>query len=52
MGILRFGGISSPDAETEDGMVTGLQSRDMNQLTNNEKTPIITVGGCHSENST
>jgi hypothetical protein len=37
-----------PDAETEAGMVDGLQLNDMNKLTNKEKLPIITVGGCHN----
>ncbi|PNX45855.1 MAG: peptidase C25, partial [Thermoplasmata archaeon M8B2D] len=37
-----------PDAETEEGMVDGLQLKDMNKLTNKEKLPIITVGGCHN----
>jgi len=37
-----------PDAETEEGMVDGLQLNDMNKLTNKEKLPIITVGGCHN----
>ena len=37
-----------PDAETEEGMVDGLQLNDMIKLTNKEKLPIITVGGCHN----
>ncbi len=37
-----------PDAQTEDEMIDGLQLKDMNKLTNNEKLPIITVGGCHN----
>jgi len=37
-----------PDAETEAGMVDGLLLNDMIKLTNKEKLPIITVGGCHN----
>ena len=37
-----------PDAQTEAEMIDGLQLKDMNKLTNNEKLPIITVGGCHN----
>ncbi|PNX47930.1 MAG: peptidase C25, partial [Thermoplasmata archaeon M9B1D] len=37
-----------PDAETEEGMVDGLQLNDMIKLKNKEKLPIITVGGCHN----
>ncbi len=37
-----------PNAETEEEMIDGLQLKDMNKLTNNEKLPIITVGGCHN----
>jgi len=43
-----FWGNFLPDAETEDGMVTGLQLKDMNKLTNNGQLPIIIVGGCHN----
>jgi len=37
-----------PDAESEEGMVDGLQLKDMNKLKNGDKLPVITVGGCHN----
>lgn len=37
-----------PNAQTEEEMIDGLQLKDMDKLTNNEKLPIITVGGCHN----
>ena len=37
-----------PDAQTEEEMVDGLQLKDMNKLTNGNKLPVITVGGCHN----
>ena len=37
-----------PDAESEEGMVDGLQLKDINKLKNGDKLPIITVGGCHN----
>jgi len=37
-----------PDAESEAGMVDGLELKDMHKLKNGEKLPIIVVGGCHN----
>ena len=37
-----------PDAESEEGMVDGLQLKDMKKLRNGDKLPVITVGGCHN----
>lgn len=37
-----------PDAESEEGMVDGLELKDMHKLKNGEKLPIIVVGGCHN----
>jgi len=37
-----------PDAQSEEEMIDGLILRDMRKLRNNEKLPIIVVGGCHN----
>jgi len=37
-----------PDAETEEGMIDGLQLKDMSELKNGYELPVIIVGGCHN----
>ncbi len=37
-----------PNAETEEGMLDGLQLSTMRKLKNNDQLPIVVVGGCHN----
>lgn len=43
-----YWGNFEPDAETEAGMIDGLQLKDMWRLKNGEKLPFVVVGGCHN----